>query len=144
MRAARSSSELNTTARPSRSNKLGSAAARFRTAPLGARLPNSATRPPVDLIGSSNGAHDLAVDPFGRRIDALADRLASYGDAIEMQKLSKFAQHRRNAARGMKILHIASAGRLQIDKNRRRLAHFVHSLEVDRQAEPARRSRRDG
>ena len=46
MRAERSSSELNTTARPSFSNSFGSAAERLRIAPFGASEPNSATSPP--------------------------------------------------------------------------------------------------
>src|SRR5438093_4159790 len=55
MRAARSSSELKTTARPSFSNSLGSAAERFRIAPFGASDPNSATSPPCFDNGSENG-----------------------------------------------------------------------------------------
>ena len=56
MRAERSSSELNTTARPSFSNSFGSAAERLRMAPLGASAPKSATKPPSLESGSPNGA----------------------------------------------------------------------------------------
>ena len=55
MRAERSSSEEKTTARPSFSNSLGSAAERLKIAPLGASEPNSATRPPLDCNASANG-----------------------------------------------------------------------------------------
>ena len=56
MRAARSASEVKTTARPSCSNSLVSAAERLKMAPLGARLPNSAMTPPLGSSGSSRAA----------------------------------------------------------------------------------------
>jgi hypothetical protein len=50
-RAARSSSESNTTARPVWVIRAGEAAACLMTAPRGARLPRNTAMPPVGLIG---------------------------------------------------------------------------------------------
>jgi hypothetical protein len=52
MRAARSSSEEKTTARPSFSKSFASAAERLRMAPFGASEKKSATTPPSIEIGS--------------------------------------------------------------------------------------------
>jgi hypothetical protein len=54
-----------------------------------------------------------------------------------MEQMFQLAQHRRDAARGAKILHVADAGRLQVDQHRRRLAHLVHFLQIHLEAEPA-------
>src|SRR6266550_1416721 len=54
MRAERSLSEVKTTARPSFSNSLGSAAERLKIAPFGANEPNSATSPPCACSGSAS------------------------------------------------------------------------------------------
>ena len=49
--------------------------------------------------------------------------------------MTQLTQDGRNAARGVKVLHIGGAGRLEIDQDRRRVAELVHPAKVDRQAE---------
>ena len=87
MRAARSASEENTTARPSCSNSSCVAAERLRMAPRGARLPNSATSPPCGSSGLSRAAMMRAIDE-GAVLggEALAQRLAGDGHGVEMQQ----------------------------------------------------------
>ena len=60
---ARSSRSSNTTARPSTSNSAGVAAARFRMAPSGARLPLQGDQAADRRDRLGEGADDLAVDP---------------------------------------------------------------------------------
>src|SRR5882724_11049576 len=96
MRAARSSSEVKTTARPSRSKSRLSAAERLRMAPRGARLPKRATRPPT-------GSIDEGVVVAG---EALAQGLAGHRQAVEMEQRLQLAQDRADAAGGEEILHV--------------------------------------
>ena len=53
-----------------------------------------------------------------------------------MEQVFQLAQHRGNAARGAKILHVADASRLEVDQHRRRFAHLVHFLQIHLEAEP--------
>jgi hypothetical protein len=118
MRAARSSSEVKTTARPSRSNSFGSAAERLRIAPFGASEPNSATRPPSFASGSASGSDDRAVDPCRLALEPLAERDAGHGHAVEMKQRLQFTQYRANSTRRVQVRHVVLAGRLQVDEHR--------------------------
>src|ERR1700686_3167443 len=98
IRAARSASEENTTARPSCSNSLASAAERLQR-----------------FVGLGD---DRAVDvAVGVAFEALAECFAGHGHAVEMQQRLELAQQRAHAARRAKVFHIAVADRLEIDQH---------------------------
>ena len=126
MRAARSSSEENTTARPVFSNSAGVAAERLRMAPSGASEPNRATRPPCGSSGIGGGLDHAAVDVgalLGRQ--ALAERLAGDGHAVEVQQRLQLAQHGADAAGGEEVLHVEfGADRLHGRQHRRRIGEL--------------------
>src|ERR1700687_1416740 len=89
MRADRSSSEVKTTARPSFSNSLGSAAERLKIAPPGASEPNSATRPPTGCNGSARGGTPSPsprreMGPGRRQIDEDRGRIADLVEALQI------------------------------------------------------------
>ena len=117
MRAARSSSELKTTARPSASKSSGEAALRLEG--LGAR------------------ADDAAVDPGRGGREALLEALAGDTQAIEMEQPLELREHGSHTAAGEKILHVMLADRLQIDQHRGRIADLVQAGERNLDAEPA-------
>ena len=79
-------------------------------APFGASEPNSATSPPCGCSGSASGRTTRAVDPVAALVaEALAQRLAGDGEAVEMQQRLQLAQHRADAAGGEQILHVVLA-----------------------------------
>ena len=135
MRFARSSSESNTTARPSASNKRGSAAERFRMAPRGARLPKSATRPPVSRTGCVKG-RTTARSTQLRIVEPVAKRLARHHAALQMQEVPDLAQDRRHAAGRVQVLHVVLASRLQVDQDWRGVAQLVQPVQVDLVTQP--------
>ena len=56
-----------------------------------------------------------------------------------MQRVAQFPQQRGHAAGGMEILHVAFAGRLQVDQHRRVVGERVEAVEIDRARRAARR-----
>ena len=71
-------------------------------------------------------------------LDSLADGFTCDGLAIKMQEMFQFTQNGRNSACCVQILHVADACGLQIDKNRRCFAQFIHVVQVDGVAKAAR------
>ena len=130
MRAARSSSEENTTARPSCSNSWASAAERLRIAPLRREVAEQRDQPALRLERLAARRDDRAVDPrraLGR--EPLAQRLAGHRHAIEVEQRLQLAQQRAHAAGGEEVLHVAVADRLQVDQHRRRVGQLVELIE---------------
>src|SRR5574341_1119614 len=85
-RAARSSSDLNTTTLPVFFIRCGLAAERLRIAPSGARLPYR----PAIIVG-----------------EALSHRSACYCLCIQTQPALEFVEHDGQAAGAVKIFHVA-------------------------------------
>ena len=134
MRAARSATESNTTARPVCCSSAGDAAECLITAPRGQRLPYSTAIAPCALIGRSSGRITSCACMSCGLHHAVAERAAADHRRREIEELRELGEQPRHAAGIVEMLHVVLARRLQVDQHRHLAADPVEFGEVDRMA----------
>ena len=109
------------------------------TAPFGARLPRRMAMPASGLNGSSNGRDDLAVEARGV-LHVLPERAAVHGQRVLVQEpaLAERAQHHRQAAGVVEVLHQEPAGGHQVDEAVHAAAEPVEVVERQLDADAPR------
>ena len=112
MRDARSSSPVNTTARPSLWKSAGVAARSLEDGAVGRERSGQRHQPADRGNGVVERADDLAVDPGERFGQTLGERAAGDVDRVEMEKRLQLAEQCPHSAGSMEIFHVALAYRL--------------------------------
>ena len=100
------------------------------TAPSGARLPRRTAVLPAGEIGVRQAPDDVVVvDP--RAGDILAQRLAVYGEAIEVEQLRDLRQQTAQAARVVEIFHQVRPGGPNVGDHRHQPRQLVEAVDPE-------------
>ncbi len=135
MRFARSSSPSNTTARASVSNNAGVTALRLRIATAWGERAEQRNQSAHRNTGSPRERDVAAIDKH-RFAQALLQCRAGHVARRQVQQVAQLPQQRGHAARGVEILHVTLAGRLQIHQHRRRIRQLIQPLQIDAHPTP--------
>src|SRR5678809_953153 len=135
MRATRSWWSLNTTAGPTWSSSLTSAAERLSTARRERSLEDDERAARVHRVVEA--ADDVGVED-ARAFHVLAQRASVDRPARQVEPGADDVEHRHQAAGEVQVLHEVLAGRHQVADHRHELARVSKRIERELVAEPAR------
>ena len=138
MRAWKSSTLSNTTARPRCRSRCGDAAAGLMTAPSGRGCRAARRCRPSACSGPVAGPDHLGV-PDRRVVQVVDQRPAGHRERVRVEQVADLAQHRQQPAGPVEVLHQEPAGRLQVDQQRHPGADPVEVVQGQRRSRAGRR-----